>query len=120
MIEKIKRLFRNEGIEETITWDMLESIPFNKWVESQKGIRFMKTDCCERTMTFITKMSKGASFGVHSHDVRERMYVADGFLGERRSKLKKVTGEVFDIGPHVPHEPYAINDTLLVVVFHKN
>lgn len=119
VVEKINALFANKYTDETITFDMLKELPLYSWQGDIYGIKYMKVYDADGIIAFNTTIKKGCSFECHQHDCEEEIFVIDGFLKDKKHSFGIVSGETIKYGSFIPHQPYAVRDTVISVIFRK-
>lgn len=118
-LENIQKLFLGEGDHDEISFETMQSYPLFEWDSFINGIKVMKIFDDGVNLVFMTVIPKGKRFGVHKHDCLERCYVVEGWLDDYMTKEQKIGGQVMTYPAHIPHEPYAKENTILTVNFKK-
>ncbi len=74
-----------------------------------------------RMMIAHVYLAKGAVVPKHQHENEQITYIVDGalrfWIGDERTEMDVRAGEVLVIPSNVPHEAFALEDTLDVDVF---
>ena len=97
----------------------LESFPLNKWIDLGGGIKVRKRNNRFNTyLNFDTTMEMGSEFGTHFHnDIIESCEVVEGLMYDTITKKYYKKGDVAHFDKGQKHEPIAIEETFLHVLF---
>lgn len=110
----------DKNSDDLITFESLGFFDVGKRVSVNERVDFEKTKESKTSMTFLTYMENGGSFGLHSHNCIEIVDIIKGDLIERERGYKVYSeGQQVIYAKNEKHRPYATKDSIYEVTFTK-
>lgn len=99
-------------------YDLL-SYPFFKWIPLNEYVKIRRRNNYFKTyLNFDTKVKKGGAFGKHFHnDIIENAEIIEGEMIDKVNGKIYKSGEIMHYEKGEKHEPEALEDTILKVIF---
>lgn len=115
--EEVLNYFDKDS-DDLISFDDLRFFDIGKRVSVNDRVDFEKTEQTEDSITFLTYMQNGGSFGLHSHDCMEIVNIIKGDLIEKERGYKVYSeGQQVAYAVGEKHRPYATKNSVYEVIF---